>query len=78
MQFKHVNELTDKETQAIVQQVHDTYDNGQTISLPNPHYRELQKTERFVAPLAARAAQRGVEPQPPQENKQSFCLTTGT
>lgn len=54
MKFKHVDRLTDKETQAIVQQVHDAYDNGQTISLPNPHYRELQAAERFLAPSVAR------------------------
>lgn len=63
MKFKHVNGLTDEETQAIVQQVHDAYDNGQTISLPNPHYRELQVAERFIAPLAARAAQKHIDPQ---------------
>ena len=73
MKFKHIDGLTDKETQAIVQQVHDAYDNSQTISLPNPHYRELQATERFLAPSAAREEQRGVEPQPLQENRQSFA-----
>lgn len=49
MQFKNVDGLTNKETQAIVQQVHDAYDNGQTINLLNStteNYRRQSASSR--------------------------------
>lgn len=63
MKYKIVDEMSEAEAQEIANGLVEAYSEGRAVSLPNPHFREARVSDRFLAPLAARAARQHVSVQ---------------
>lgn len=63
MKLTLIDALPDDQAAAAAAQLLAAHEAGNTIAMPNPHYPGLRVSDRFLAPIAARAAQEHTTPQ---------------